>query len=118
MHLCTMTYPHRYSYLYIQLTHAYLSSHLFTGGGYKVGRMSYEYSTDLQKVGAPIKDAFAEFAQKTGRKLKLEIEPGTYLVANAGALLTKVQDIVTTGDAGFVFMKLDSGMTEVLRPSL
>ena len=88
------------------------------GGGYKVGRMSYESSTDLLKVGAPVKDAFIEFAKKTGRKLKLEIEPGTYLVANSGALLTKIQDLVTTGKDGHTFLKLDSGMTEVLRPSL
>lgn len=88
------------------------------GGGYKVGRMSYEVSTDLLKVGTPVKDAFVEFAKRTGRKLKLEIEPGTYLVANSGALLTKVQDIVTTGKDGHTFIKLDSGMTEVLRPSL
>ena len=25
------------------------------GGGFKVGRMNYEYSTDLQNVGAPVK---------------------------------------------------------------
>ena len=88
------------------------------GGGFKVGRMNYEYSTDLQKVGAPIKDAFEQFYTKTGRKLKLEIEPGTYLVANSGALLCTVQDIVTTGEGGYDFIKLDAGMTEVLRPSL
>lgn len=80
--------------------------------------MSYEYSTDLQQVGAPVKELFEEFATKHGRELKLEIEPGTYLVANAGALLSSVQDIVTTGDGGYDFIKLDSGMTEVLRPSL
>lgn len=88
------------------------------GGGYKVGRMSYEKSTDLQTVGEPVKAAFEAFAAATGRKLKLEIEPGTYLVANSGALLCAVQDIVTTGKDGHTFLKLDSGMTEVLRPSL
>ena len=88
------------------------------GGGYKVGRMSYEESTDLQVVGEPVSELFAKFADETGRKLKLEIEPGTYLVANSGALLTAVQDIVTTGIDGHKFIKLDSGMTEVLRPSL
>lgn len=88
------------------------------GGGYKVGRMSYEASTDLSEVGAPVKVAFEEFAASTGRKLKLEIEPGTFLVANAGALLCTVQDIVSTGENGYNFLKLDSGMTEVLRPSL
>jgi diaminopimelate decarboxylase len=46
------------------------------GGGYKVGRMSTEKSTDLQNVGEPVKDAFIKFAEETGRKIKLEIEPG------------------------------------------
>ena len=88
------------------------------GGGYKVGRMSYEKSTDLQNIGAPVKTIFEEVAAETGRKMKLEIEPGTYLVANACSLLTTVRDIVTTGDDGYAFIKTDSGMTELLRPSL
>ena len=90
------------------------------GGGYKVGRMSYEKagSTDLQTVGEPVKEAFATFAQKTGREIKLEIEPGTFLVANSGTLLTSIQDMTTTGSSGHKFLKLDSGMTDVLRPSL
>lgn len=88
------------------------------GGGYKVGRMSYEKSTDLKVVGEPVKQAFKAFAEETGRQIKLEIEPGTFLVANAGALLSTVQDMVTTGEQGHTFLKLDSGMTEVLRPSL
>jgi len=45
------------------------------GGGFKVGRMSYEhaYSTDLQKVGQPIKTAIESFAARTGRQLKVRI---------------------------------------------
>ena len=39
-------------------------------------------------------------------------------MANSGALLTTVQDMTSTGNNGHVFLKLDSGMTEVLRPSL
>lgn len=88
------------------------------GGGYKVGRMATEYSTDLQACGEPIKQAFVDFAQKTGRKLKLEVEPGTFLVANAGAILTKVIDKLNTGSAGYEFLKVNCGMTEVTRPSL
>jgi diaminopimelate decarboxylase len=88
------------------------------GGGYKVGRMSTEASTDLAVVGMPVKDAFEDFAARTGRKLALEVEPGTFLVANAGSLVSRVQDVVSTGKAGHTFLKLDSGMTEVLRPSL
>ncbi len=88
------------------------------GGGFKVARVASEKGTDLQKCGAPIKEAFEKFAAETGRKLKLEIEPGTFLVANTGAVITTVTDIVDTGAAGRTFLKIDSGMTEVLRPSL
>ncbi|MGF1485118.1 MAG: diaminopimelate decarboxylase [Opitutales bacterium] len=88
------------------------------GGGYKVALMSDEVATDLQEIGAPVKQLFEDFAKETGRRLHLEIEPGKYLVANAGCLLTTVQDIVSTGEGGHTFIKLDSGMTDILRPSL
>ena len=88
------------------------------GGGYKVGRMSTETSTDLGVIGAPVRELFESFAKDDGRELKLEIEPGTFLVANSASLLTTVQDVVSTGGGGFDFLKLDSGMTELLRPSL
>ncbi|MDP0500226.1 MAG: diaminopimelate decarboxylase [Verrucomicrobiota bacterium JB022] len=88
------------------------------GGGYKVARIPSEKTTDLQVIGARVKGRFEAFAQETGRQLKLEVEPGTYLVATAGALLSRVQDIVDTGAEGYRFLKLDTGMTEILRPSL
>jgi diaminopimelate decarboxylase len=89
------------------------------GGGYKVGRNKGEVTTDLQKIGKPVADAFKKFAEEEGRELQMEIEPGTYLVAMAGALVSKVQDKVhTTGENSHTFLKLDAGMTDVLRPSL
>lgn len=88
------------------------------GGGYKVARVPGEKTTDLQTCGAPVRDAIAKLAEETGRRLHFEIEPGTYLVANAGAILARVQDVVDTGAAGRKFIKLDSGMTDLLRPSL
>ncbi|MGA0332519.1 MAG: diaminopimelate decarboxylase [Kiritimatiellia bacterium] len=88
------------------------------GGGFKVGRMSTEKSTDLQEIGHPIQVALENFALETGRKLHLEIEPGTYLVANAGAVISRIQDVVHTGADGYTFYRLDTGMTDVLRPSL
>lgn len=88
------------------------------GGGYKVARVDGEKTTDLQTCGAPVRDAIAALAEETGRKLHFEIEPGTYLVANAGAVLASVQDVVDTGANGRKFIKLNSGMTDILRPSL
>lgn len=89
------------------------------GGGYKVGRNPGEPSTDLNEIGGPVAEAFRTFREEEGRELKLEIEPGTYLVAMAGALVSSVQDrVATTGESGHTFLKMDAGMTDVLRPSL
>lgn len=88
------------------------------GGGFKVGRMPDEKTTDIQAIGEPIKQAFIDFAAANQRKLKLEIEPGTYMVANNGWLLSRVIDKVHTGAQGYTFLKVNTGMTEITRPSL
>ncbi len=96
------------------------------GGGMKVARMPDETSTDLQEIGRAVQPDFEAFASETGRRLHLEIEPGTYLVANAGVILATVMDVVDTfpsgpkaePDTGYRFIKTDTGMTEFLRPNL
>ena len=77
------------------------------GGGYKVARMPDEQATDLQEIGQSVKKLFEEFAEQTNKKLKLEIEPGTFLLAHACSLVTTVQDITSTGPEGYRFLKLD-----------
>ncbi len=91
---------------------------LSLGGGLKVARMPNEVSADLQEIGKVIVEDFKAFAAEHGRELHMETEPGTYLVANAGVIITSVMDVVDTGDQGYNFIKIDGGMTEVLRPSL
>src|SRR5450631_4562911 len=49
---------------------------------------------------------------------RLELEPGTYVVANSCALIASVIDVVDTGREGYRFVKVDAGMTEILRPSM
>jgi diaminopimelate decarboxylase len=88
------------------------------GGGYKVGRVKGEQTTDLQEIGRPVVEAFRSFAAKHGRRLHLEVEPGTYLSANSCALIATVVDVVDTGRRGYRFLKVDTGMTEMLRPSM
>ena len=88
------------------------------GGGFKVGRMPGESSVDLDDVGAHVRRELTAFRDRDGRGLHLEVEPGTYLVANAGYVVATCIDVVDTGDEGYLFAKLDTGMTEVTRPSL
>jgi diaminopimelate decarboxylase len=88
------------------------------GGGFKVGRMPGEPSVNLDDVGAHVRRELIDFRARDGRALHLEIEPGTYLVANGGFVVATCVDVVDTGRDGYLFAKLDTGMTEVTRPSL
>jgi diaminopimelate decarboxylase len=88
------------------------------GGGFKVGRMPGEPSVDMADVGAHVLAELLAFRDRDGRGLHLEIEPGTYLVANAGVVVATCIDVVDTGRDGYLFAKLDAGMPEVTRPSL
>ncbi len=88
------------------------------GGGYKIARMDYEKTANLEEIGTHVKELFWDFFEKTWRKLHLEIEPGTFLAANSASLITEIIDIVDTGKDGYTFIKVNAGMTEVTRPSL
>ncbi len=80
------------------------------GGGYKVAGMMYEYSTDIVEIGRNMALSLKQFAKETGRKIALEVEPGTALVANAGYILTSIIDKVHTGSGGEEFLKINGGM--------
>lgn len=88
------------------------------GGGYRIDRMDPDKSISFQTAFAPVKEAFDEFAAETSRRLRLEIEPGTYLVARGCILLARIIDMVDTGPHGYRFLKLDASMTELLRPMI
>jgi diaminopimelate decarboxylase len=91
---------------------------LSLGGGFKVARVAGEKNANLQEIGSALLPDFYAFAGTHGRKLRIEVEPGTFLVANAGALVATVIDVVSTGPEGYDFIKLDTGMSDILRPSM
>ena len=88
------------------------------GGGLKDARMPDENAADLILLGEYAKKSIEEFYAKTGKKLHMEIEPGTYITANSGYAVTSVIDKKRTGDDGFDFIILDGGMEINQRPSL
>lgn len=88
------------------------------GGGFKVGRMDDEPTVDVPRIGAAVAKLLEDFAAKTGRRLHVEIEPGTYLTALGGLLIASVIDITDTGKDGYTFMRVNTGMNDILRPSL
>ncbi|HET9722140.1 MAG TPA: hypothetical protein VFP32_03925 [Candidatus Saccharimonadales bacterium] len=88
------------------------------GGGFKVARLPNEQAADMPRIMELFAQKMADFKDNTGRTIKLEIEPGSWLVANAGVLLAEVIDIVNTGPGGYEFLKLNTGMNDILRPAM
>lgn len=88
------------------------------GGGFKVDRMGQEPMIDMANVGQKITTLVADYAHRTGRELHVEIEPGTFLTAMGGLLVATVIDITDTGKQGYQFIRVNTGMNDILRPTL
>lgn len=91
------------------------------GGGYRVKALLSDPAYDHSEWADVVAEELRRFAAETGRELHLELEPGTYLMANAGSIVTQVIDVASTGEeadgAGHTFLKIDGGLTEIVRPS-
>lgn len=87
------------------------------GGGYKVKALLDDPEYDFREWAASVAQEVERFAEDTGREVHVELEPGTFLMANSGSIVTRVVDVVSTGDDGHRFVKIDAGLTEILRPS-
>jgi len=86
------------------------------GGGLKEARMPDEYAADVPLLGSYAKMQLEDFYNRTGRKLKMEIEPGTYIVANSGYAVTRLIDKKKTSRSNFIIT--DGGMEINSRPLL
>jgi diaminopimelate decarboxylase len=88
------------------------------GGGFKEARMPDEKAADIQALGNYAKERFEAFHARTGRALRMAVEPGTYVVANAGNLVAELIDRKWSGPDGFDFLILNAGMEANTRPLL
>ena len=84
------------------------------GGGFKVPYKPGEERVDYVKMGAEITALFEEFCKNYGKRLFLKFEPGKYMVAEAGVMLTAVNTLKfnrTRTIAG-----CDAGFPQLIRP--
>ncbi len=88
------------------------------GGGLRTARMPDEVPADPAELGAYAKERLQEFHTRTGRPLVMEVEPGTYVMANAAYIVTAVIDVKNTGPDGFQFLVCSGGMEVNARPLL
>ncbi len=86
------------------------------GGGFGVPYRAEQPPLDLAAVAAATRDAVGELPRSTGGSATLAIEPGRFVVADAGVLLTRVNTVKETADG--TVAGVDAGMTDLLRPAM
>lgn len=86
------------------------------GGGFKVAYKPQDVATDVMEVGKAVGAAFQEFCKKYGRQLELWLEPGKFLVSEAGYLLVKSTVVKPTPSV--IFVGVDSGLNHLIRPMM
>ncbi|WP_297886771.1 diaminopimelate decarboxylase [uncultured Halorubrum sp.] len=82
------------------------------GGGFGVPYREDAPALDLPAVADATRDAVAPLPEG----VELAVEPGRYVVADAGVLLTRVNTVKPTPDEAVV--GVDAGMTDLLRPAM
>lgn len=86
------------------------------GGGFKVPYQPDESPIDYEHFGGRIVDLFAGFCRDYGRELELWLEPGKFLSAQCGVLLTEVNTL--RNNRGMLFAGMDTGFSQLIRPVL
>lgn len=86
------------------------------GGGFKVAYKPNDIATDVKEVGRKVGEAFQEFCKRYGRQLELWLEPGKFLVSEAGYLLVKAT--VVKESPTVTFVGVDSGLNHLIRPMM
>jgi diaminopimelate decarboxylase len=91
-------------------------SAISAGGGLSIPYRDGQPTIDTAHYFSLWDAARQEIEKKLGRKVKLEIEPGRYLVAESGVLLTEVRAVKQQGTNHFVLV--DAGFGDLMRPAM
>jgi len=86
------------------------------GGGLPVPYHSRQSYVDLDQYFSLWDASRKRLEQKLGHALRLEIEPGRYLVAESGYLITEIRAVKQQGNNTFYL--LDAGFNNLARPIL
>lgn len=86
------------------------------GGGFGIPYSNDEQELNIERTGQMVTEVFKEKCEKYGfGSPELVLEPGRYLTANAGYLISKVTAVKKSYKT---FVGLDSGMNTLIRPAL
>jgi len=84
------------------------------GSGFKVPYKDGDIETNIEDLGKKLARRFMEFCKAYGRDLTLVLEPGKFLVSEAGSLLVQVNVVKNTTSTQFA--GVDSGLNHLIRP--
>lgn len=87
------------------------------GGGYRIKAFKSDELINHAKIFEHVKDKIIKYFLKYQKQIHIEVEPGTFIMGNTGSIITRVIDRVTTGANGNAFIKINAGLTEIMRPS-
>ncbi|HDS2774024.1 MULTISPECIES: diaminopimelate decarboxylase [unclassified Enterobacter cloacae complex] len=86
------------------------------GGGLSIPYREGEEAIDTDHYYGLWSAARDQIAAHQGHAVKLEIEPGRFLVAEAGVLVAQVRSVKEMGSRHFVL--IDAGFNDLMRPSM
>lgn len=86
------------------------------GGGLSIPYREGEEAIDTDHYYGLWSAARDKIAAHLGHPVKLEIEPGRFLVAEAGVLVAQVRSVKEMGSRHFVL--IDAGFNDLMRPSM
>ena len=86
------------------------------GGGFKVPYKPDEKPIDYVTLGAGIAELFRNFEKSCGKELRIKFEPGKFMVAQCGTLLTRVNTLKRNRKR--LIAGTDSGFPQLIRPVL
>lgn len=86
------------------------------GSGFKVPYKPDDVETDIEDLGARLRERLATFNASRSTPVELWFEPGKFLVSESGVLLVSVNQVKQT--TATVFAGVDSGLNHLIRPML
>ncbi|WP_194208275.1 diaminopimelate decarboxylase [Superficieibacter sp. 1612_C1] len=86
------------------------------GGGLSIPYREGDESIDTDHYFGLWNAAREQIARHLGHAVKLEIEPGRFLVAESGVLVSQVRSVKAMGSRHFVL--IDAGFNDLMRPAM
>ena len=88
--------------------------HVDLGGGFKIPYHPEDHAIDMTSFGERVSKRFNQFCEQIGRNISLVLEPGKFLVSQAGYFLMETSGVREAGTIDMAF--LYSGFNHFVRP--